>query len=607
MNSTSTLGFIFSSHCRNLTEGFYGYAFSGSDLIIGNEGYRQFGASGGSFEYDADGCYAEVKGLTDGTWRVSTDFRGHYPVFYYFNGTSWAVSPSIEELTKLARKCGWPLTVRRHQLEAFKSSRALTLQLSSSRTVFDEIYSLANDEEIIIDRYGLNVVAKARGIESLSYEDALGQMVGLWSARFRTIVDSGFNARIDLSGGVDSRAILSVLLWGISEGSDTLLLSSDRVRINSSKSIPEDYEVASNIAAAFGFPLNHKSGHQVVAASGGDALAEWKYFNLGRYAPHILPTAAQAHGVFYFPGTGGEDHRPFYTKFYEASDPSRPAQLTEQIDGQQGGNGALSSEQDAKSADDLSFDTYLETYAKVFSTRELFKLWAVDIYDDLAKTSSPFDVDLPNSMKHYRRHRSRHHSSKKPGSDLMASIFGSKAFYECTYHSSLDRILANQVLFDVMLTCTPELALMPYDRPGKGPTEKSLANATAFQPTKRSRGKVYCTRETLDPQVHIETPNETLSHDLDRILADQEFLTRLDAGVSSKIIAQQDRLKKRNNLHDKGSMLHYCQLSFLTYSCTQPQDNNSFVTPTPSSYLLSLLSRGPTAVSALIRFLVRRS
>jgi len=529
--------FVITSECPTPGESFRGYAFFGNNLIVGQEGYDKFRLTGGTPESDADGCYLHVTRSEDGSIRLSTDFRGYYPLFYYSDGDNWAVSPSLSALSRCVANKKWKITPREHQIEAFRSNRAMTLQLTSQRTVFNEVYSLPYDSEIVVSKR-LHVRRKTRKIQTENYAEALRGLVSLWASRLATVIKEGMNIRIDLSGGVDSRTILSLLLASLRTLNYNELVSSGRININSQPRKKDDYEIATLIADQYGLPLNIKPKDVRAPISGGSSLNWWEYFNVGRYSPHILPVSASGGNTVQFPGVGGEEHRPFYEGFYKADQ-----KLLDQERGDDWG----------------SFINYLKGYRKVFSTPERFEEWVSDIVSDLDAPPSPYDSNLPVAIQHYRRHRGRHHSSKNPEAGFLGVIFGSRSFYECTYYASLDDVVNNQVLFDVMFSCDPNLAQMPYDKESKAPNKRNIERATIVPMVEKvSAGKVF--RGSITPTSAPTGPsrNMALRKAVEKDLDHREVQARI--GPDMPKLRKQLLMLGNGNLHQQGTFLHYAAL-----------------------------------------------
>ena len=519
------LDIIYSSDASPAAPDFLGYAFQGSDLVISAEGYADFIAAGHDFLRDSDGCYLHVHPLASGERLFSTDFHGYFPLFYYRHDTHWLVSPSFEVLARAAHQRGLPLTLRDHQLQAWSSPAPLTQMPVSACTPFNEIDMLSYDQEIITGPSGLRLRQRRRNVSADSYADALAGLIATWGGRILTILDGGMAIRADLSGGVDSRTVLAVIYWTLQSAGRLDLLSSDSIFVNSHPGMIGDYEVASSISQKLGFPLNNPQRRPYVMASDDEAFATWKQYNLARYSPHILPLTTLDSAIVTFNGVGGEEHRPFYERF---------------------GRGSLGQ--------------YIAAYRATFPDMLAFGRWMGDLHEDIDLPVPPYDHRMPASIRHYRRHRSRHHTAKQPVNEFMGVILGSRVAYDCVSFLEPAAVQANQFLFDIMINCHETLARMPYDLPEKAPQPTNFAGLTrlhALEPP--VSGRIW-RRPAVPAKATPKGRNLPLRAAVEAALCRREVRDLMGAALVDSARAQLDRLTPNNNLHQNGHLLHYALL-----------------------------------------------
>lgn len=522
------LDFFVSSDSIPTTSNFMGYAFQGTDLIIGSEGYAEYIASGGPVFDDCDGCYLKISMDNTGNLVFSTDFHGYFPLFYYIHDEHWIVSPSFEIIAREAHLRGWPLTLRQHQFVSWSSSLALFQSPSSDRTPFDEVRLLSYDAELITEQKKLSVRAKIRTLKSTSYCEALSDLIATWGGRIMTILKGGMAIRADLSGGVDSRTVLAVLYWTLEKEGALGLFNSDSIFINSNSSMIEDYNVAKAIGNKFNITINNSKRRKYINVSDEEAFTTWKQYNIARYSPHLLPMVSQESHIITFNGVGGEDHRAFYDGF---------------------GRGP--------------FGEYLVSLMHCLPSQERFGKWMGDIYEDVDLPASVYDNAVPASIRHYRRHRSRHHTSKQPVSEFMGVILGGRHSYECARHLDVTRLEDNQLLFDIMINCNEELARMQYDQPYKAPKQKNFDNFTRVNIEKPAlAGKIWrgVTNSSV-PVADIKGRNIPLRKAVEEVLARPEIRSLIGEEVASKAEAQLTKLTPNNNLHSNGHLFHYVLLA----------------------------------------------
>lgn len=541
-------------------EYFFGYAFQGRDLIIDAAGYDDFIAAGHEFIPDSDGCYLHVRPLSRQEYLFQTDFHGYFPLFYYRHGKHWLVSPSFEVLAKAANQRGLPLTLRHHQLQAWRSPLALLQMPTSPRTPFDEICLLPYDQEIVAGPSGLSLRARKRIAPTGGYGAALTQMISIWGDRILTITDGGMAICADLSGGLDSRAVFSVIHRTLQQSGRLDLLDTGRVFVNSASRMAEDFKVAQSIAAKMGFPLNNPKHPKYIRVPDAESFQTWRQYNLARYSPHLLPMATQASQIITFNGVGGEEHREFYD------------------DTGVGG-----------------FDGYLARVRKNFDDQRSFELWLADVHADIANPQPPYDQHMTAAIRHYRRHRGRHHTSKQPVNEFMAVILGSRAAYDCVSFLDGAAVSANQLLFDVMFNCHETLAQMPYDAADKSPTATNIANLTRLGALPAPvAGRVWSHRVDPSPTegATFKGRNLPLREAVETALARPEVGAMLGPRLTSDARAQLDRMNAENNLHHYGHLLHYALLveTVTRYRSAEPQPVAA--RPARKSYAADLLHRG---------------
>lgn len=554
------LDVLYSSDIAPDTENFFGYAFQGRDLVIGAEGYGKFAAAGHAFIPDSDGCYLHVKPLPRGEYLFQTDFHGYFPLFYYRHGQKWLVSPSFETLARDASRRGLPLTLRHHQLQAWRSPLSMLQMSTSSRTPFDEICLLAYDQEIVAGPSGLSLRARKCVAPTGGYDAALSDLISTWGDRILTIAEGGMAICADLSGGVDSRTVFSVIHRALQQSGRLDLLENGRIFVNSSPRMAEDFEVAKSIAAELGFPLNHPKRPRYVLASDAESFPTWKNYNLARYSPHLLPIATQDSQIITFNGVGGEEHRPFY--------------------------------------DDTGFggfDEYLARYRNSFDDQRSFERWLADIQADLAAPQPPYDHRMNAAIRHYRRHRGRHHTAKQPVSEFMAVILGSRAAYDCVSFLDAEAVSANQLSFDVMFNCHEALARMPYDAPEKSPTETNIANLTRLDALPAPvAGRLWGrgTAPAPSDDATFNGRNLALRAAVEQALADPGIDRLLGPRLARETRAQLDRMGAGNNLHHHGQLLHYVLLLEVVSQCRSAGAARPPAPPARKSYAARLLRRG---------------
>lgn len=115
--------FLFSSF-EPLPEHFlHGYCFSGADIIVGDEGYKEFLSKRSQVVPPGlDGSYV-VLNSENGAKTIGTDFSGYSKIFYYSDDACWVASDSVLALAQLLARHGRPIRIPAGQLPDLRQWR----------------------------------------------------------------------------------------------------------------------------------------------------------------------------------------------------------------------------------------------------------------------------------------------------------------------------------------------------------------------------------------------------------------------------------------------------------------------------------------------------
>ena len=432
--------FIVSSLNPTPTHHLHGQAFSGIDLVMGNEGYADFRRDRGrTIEPGEDGSYIVV-GKSGSETVIGTDFAGYRKMFLYRHGDSWAISDSLIDLARFAFSHGLPVTISKPHLSTFFIASDFGQQLASLQTSVAQIQLVPATYEIAFDTSRGNSL-KLRRTKAASaplpdrYDQAMHQYLRTWVGRSATLLQSDVLVRCDITGGRDSRAVLALLFAALRRygGSvSDLAMVSDVGR-------PVDLKVANSIADRFGFKLNERPWE--VADTHYDvptAYAVWKSLCLGVYMPPYIPTGAPNPSIIFLDGSGGEGHRPFYPE--------------------------------------ITPEAFVDSQAKFITDGDDYRALKDSILADINKLKAGQEETIHPLVIHYRHFRDRCHGGRSSQFHFTASPLSSallrNAFPLCAKEKS-DRA---QVLTDILINGDRELAMMAYDKPEKLPDERNLAD-----------------------------------------------------------------------------------------------------------------------------------
>ena len=185
-------------------------------------------------------------------------------------------------------------------------------------TLINEIKIIPSNSYIIINtkkkEYRINHIdykEKTIPFESEKGLKIIDQWIDKWAYIFRSLKKQTDNISSDLSGGFDSRVVLSILLNSGLDINQIFILS-----INNSEMYKEDFKIARNISSIFGFKLNNwHIDYRGNKFSLKDSFLCSIYSKLGLTNWFRSPKMFLKNPKFSFSGFGGESIRgyPGYT------------------------------------------------------------------------------------------------------------------------------------------------------------------------------------------------------------------------------------------------------------------------------------------------------
>jgi len=448
----------------------HGICWQDEDLIIGDGGYEKYRfARKAQIDAGQDGSYIVVN-ASEQEAVIGTDFSGYCKLFLYRHGQRWALSNSLIDLARFAASKHWTVTIDENHLASFFIQGSFGNQLTSLHTSVKEIRLVPSTMEALIVRTpsGSRINLRETAAASVSlhknctYGNALRDYLRLWVRRMASLLQSDLAMTSDLTGGRDSRTVLSLMVAASQLiGKDSL----QRVDFTSNPQAEPDFEIASRIAAEFGlrFMDRRQEKHPPVWLSLDEAYGKWKSLCLGVYSPIYFPHTRPTSTTIYFGGAGGESHRRFYTN--------------------------------------ESLDKLLAARKKFIPSLMHFEKLRQDVFDDIAFLSQGFEASLDPLILHYRHFRDRCHGGRTPQyTNFLAPLAGAdlrRASSLCS-PEQLDR---SQVLADIMINANRALASMPYDSPKKSFDERhfaELVDAAEAIRSARTGGKIFAAEPAQD-------------------------------------------------------------------------------------------------------------
>jgi len=287
----------------------YGFSVSKKGILTDNY-YKSLGY----YEEPApDGVYVMIRKLKDEI-RLNQDFNGNFGIYIYENKDSnyFAISNSFLLLEEfLIGKQNFSLN--KDFSDNFIISDVCTPSIYE--TLIKEINILPSNALIIINKikrnlniYYIDYKENSIPLESEEGLKLIDKWVDKWGYIFRSLKKQTDNISSDLSGGFDTRTVLSLLL---NSGVDLneILINSIKEKVHV---FEEDFLIANNISSKFGFKINnHSLDNNGTKWSTRDTLFCTMYSKLGFHKEFYWKTKFYNIPRFLFTGHGGENLRGY--------------------------------------------------------------------------------------------------------------------------------------------------------------------------------------------------------------------------------------------------------------------------------------------------------
>lgn len=523
-----------------------GFAFFGSDLVIGNKAYKEYILKNSTIEDYPDGCCVIInKNYEDIT--IQRDYHGYYPLYYYNKENFWCISSSILHIIKKLKQKQINIEYDNTNIEIWKSKLALALQASSHYTYIKNIKLLPVGCNIIISNGKLNIELRENSYTHKTYKEALEECLYIWRKRFETVFRNSIGIRMELTGGIDSRTLFSF----VAKEKELLNFkyTNNGIFIYSDTNYKEDFHIAKKISDIYNININgtFNKEYRSIPLSSYDSYNNWKYYNIGRYSPIVFPASQFNVNCINFGGEGGEDNRGFYGRNDDGSF--------------------------------LSFDIYLNRYQRYFSKKEFYDKWVNNIYEslDIIKRANT-NKNISDSILHYREFRSTHHTSKTPFNKFNCAVLGSKYFHNISQYADKEQIENGQILYDIINNNDNRLLMIQFDKEYKNLTPKNIQNLSYIKnyndykygyiyiyDNNQLPNMEYVEFEPLDDKFNSYNPLQILIFNAIKIInknkeifidiLGNEYFHKMEKEISSI-----NPLSNRINLHADGVVLHLCEL-----------------------------------------------
>lgn len=257
---------------------------------------------------DADGAFVNITSKKNSI-RIQQDFNGCYGLYFFKKDDFYAISNSFLYLME-KMKDRFELSLNQDFAKYFISERLASL--SVSETLINEINILPKDVVVNIDlqsnRVKTDRISKKEesiALDSLEGLSILDQWFHKWQGLLVNLKNNGEKIKVDLTGGMDSRAVFAIF--------NSPIIDLNSIEVNSSTgklhTHIEDFEIASIIADRYSFDLNQRLNTLSYDLDTNTSMAISFYTKLGLHKQLHFATKYDRQRTFYFTGSGGESIR----------------------------------------------------------------------------------------------------------------------------------------------------------------------------------------------------------------------------------------------------------------------------------------------------------
>lgn len=294
---------IDSDNLSEVKDKLYGFGFNNNNLILSNRIKE-------CKDLENIGAYVLIKRINDEI-IISQDFSGSYGLYLYQKDDYFAISNSFIKLVEYL-KANHELTLNEDYALYSLIPRTLS-SLVYKETLINEINEIDRNKIIKI-----NVSSKEIIFESINYEENsinIASEEGLklldswffkWIEIIRSINKKTNNISIDLSGGLDTRMVLALVL--------NANIDMNRIKVhsltNKRHNHDEDFRIASQIADEYGFELNRSLNVNYINYPDVETLINLScYVKLGFANQFNFKLSYPEDPIYRITGNGGESIR----------------------------------------------------------------------------------------------------------------------------------------------------------------------------------------------------------------------------------------------------------------------------------------------------------
>lgn len=513
---------FFSSDSPPTSAGLFGHAFSGSDLILGQEGYEQFlKASNRKLEPGEDGSYIVINKKKN-TYEIGCDYAGYMPIYVYTDNEYWAFSNSFHDLADhLSRSRR--LSLDRVALCSSKMPRLFGEHPSTLQTPISGLQILPRNKTIQLrpsnGKIGMVVADMGPNFElnseNESYEELIFTYVKTWVARHCTLLRSNVKITIDVTGGSDSRASLALCMKAAEL---TGVQLDDRIYFNSNSGMAKDFEVSQTIANNCNFKLRNKETLYFPSLTYEASYKTWLATCLHSYWPVYFPIRFRSPDHVWLGGAGGESHRWHTT-----------------------------------CGTPVSFNRFLDEN----SLSEDMDEWKIEHLRRMRRdlvTMQEGELQLKNLVDvYYQNYRERFHHGRRSTHCNAISPLASKQLHAASRLLSSDELKSHQAHVDISNYCAPELNNFSFanDYPNFGKLGIKSKIEEITENNIELNGRVYAGESSyIKPKKSGKTQIALMQDDFEVFSEaglSAHFITRIDQTNGQRVLEEHKDLNAFRN------------------------------------------------------------
>ena len=300
---------IDSNNLKSIKSHMYGFSVSKTGILTDN----YFKKKNYTEDLEPQGAYIMIR-KNEEEIRISQDYFGSFGLYLYENKNKdyFALSNSFLLLEEfLVGKQNFSFN------KVFADNFIITPFCSPSinETMINEITKLPSNAVIIINiekkEIKFSYIDYKEGTIPIESEEGLkliDKWVDKWGYIIRSLKKQTDNFAFDLTGGFDTRLVLSLLLNSGINIKNTYIRSVNR----NNPSYNEDFKIASNISSKLGFNLdNNTFDNRSIKWSLNDTIFSSVYPKLGVHKVFNLQKEFYLKPRFIFSGSGGENIRGY--------------------------------------------------------------------------------------------------------------------------------------------------------------------------------------------------------------------------------------------------------------------------------------------------------